>query len=247
MIQIILPISWSDLHLLLFSQIFTKFISNLSIPQNLPHIPPTIFQTQNDCILWPNLLLFYPTNMKRNRRTGNWSHIIISQEWISSRFHKHHCKIKLIVIWCYHERSHSNLKWNQISQLMIKDEMEDNLIFRYLNKERWMLIWEVVRDKSTISKLQHISFIHPIINWKEIMKFILLDLEHSLLLLLPTKTKQPPNVHFPNLKNSKPQDEEEPIHAKILEYHPINWSSNLSSRIDVGWIDFIFQFFQWSI
>ena len=34
---------------------------------------------------------------------------------------------------------------------------------------------------------------------------------------------------------------------KYQKYHPINWSSNLSSSFDVGWIDFIFQFSQWSI
>jgi len=149
-------------------------------------------------------------------------------------------------------------KWNQISQLMIKDEMKDNSIFRYLEKERWMLIWEVVREKSTISnsniphlfiqshpiinfshfeqdQLQHhdqskseISqvdwkhnikeFVHTIsiiINWKEIIKFILLYFGHSLLLLLPIKTKQPPIVHLPNLKNNKSQDEEECNHPKI--------------------------------
>ena len=31
-----------------------------------------------------------------------------------------------------------------------------------LNKERWMLIWEEIREKSTISKLQNFSFLHPI-------------------------------------------------------------------------------------
>jgi len=133
--------------------------------------------------------------------------------------------------------------------------MEDNLISDILIKERWTLIWEVVRERSTISKLQHFSFLHPIINfshsrqdqlqhhdqskseifqvyykpkikeffrsiskiinWKEIMKFILLYLEHSLLLLLPTKIKQPPIVHLPNLKDKQSQDEEESIHTKI--------------------------------
>jgi len=38
---------------------------------------------------------------------------------------------------------------------------------------------------------------------------------------------------------------------KYQKYHPINWSSNISIRgrslrIDVGWIDFLFQFSQWS-
>jgi len=47
------------------------------------------------------------------------------------------------------------------------------------------------------------------------MKFILLYLEHSLLLLLPIKTEQPPTVHLPNLKDSKSHDEEECIHPKI--------------------------------
>jgi len=66
------------------------------------------------------------------------------------------------------------------------------------------------------------------------MKFILHYLEHSLLLLLPIKTKQPPIVHLPILNNKKAQDEEECIHPKISKYHPINRSSNLISRIDVG-------------
>jgi len=144
--------------------------------------------------------------------------------------------------------------------LMIKDEMKDNSISDILNKERWMLIWKVVREKSTISKLQHFLFLHPISSnhqfltllarstlapclikirhisgwwWaqykgvsphylknhqlKEIMKFILQNLEHSLLLLLLTKTKQPPIVHLPNLKNLKSQHEEECFHAKISQ------------------------------
>ena len=46
------------------------------------------------------------------------------------------------------------------------------------------------------------------------MKFILLHLEHSLLLLLPTKTKQPPIVHLSNYKNKEPQDEEEFCYTK---------------------------------
>jgi len=41
------------------------------------------------------------------------------------------------------------------------------------------------------------------------MKLILLYLEHSLLLLLPTKIKQPPIVHLPNNENIESQDEEE--------------------------------------
>jgi len=47
------------------------------------------------------------------------------------------------------------------------------------------------------------------------MKFILHYLEHSLLLLLSIKTKQPPIAHLPNLKNKKSQYEEEFDHAKI--------------------------------
>ena len=46
-------------------------------------------------------------------------------------------------------------------------------------------------------------------------KIILLLLEHSLLLLLPIKTKQPPIVHLPNLKNYESQNEEEFDHTKI--------------------------------
>ena len=127
-----------------------------------------------------------------------------------------------------------------------------------MKKERWMLIWEVVREihhlkNSNIShffiqshpiinfslyqqyQLQHhdqskseisqvdckhnvkdfVPTISKIINWKEIMKFILLYLEYSLLLLLPIKTKQPPIVHLPNLKNNKSQDEEECLYSKI--------------------------------
>ena len=34
---------------------------------------------------------------------------------------------------------------------------------------------------------------------------------------------------------------------KYQKHHLINWSSNPISRIDVGWIDFLFQFSQWSI
>jgi len=48
------------------------------------------------------------------------------------------------------------------------------------------------------------------------MKFILQNLEHSLLLFLPIKTKQPPIVHdIPIYKNDQSQDEEESIHTKI--------------------------------
>jgi len=55
------------------------------------------------------------------------------------------------------------------------------------------------------------------------MKFILLYLEHSLLLLLPIKTKQPPIVHLPNLRDYQSQYEEESIYPKISKkYHPIN-------------------------
>jgi len=50
---------------------------------------------------------------------------------------------------------------------------------------------------------------------KEMMKFILLYFEHSLLLLLSIKIKQPPIVHLPNLKNYQSQDEEEFVHPKI--------------------------------
>jgi len=35
------------------------------------------------------------------------------------------------------------------------------------------------------------------------------------LLFLPIKTKQPPNVHPPNLKDIEAQDEEEFVHPKI--------------------------------
>jgi len=45
-----------------------KFISNLSILQNLSHNPPTIFQDQNDHFLLQYLLLFYPTIMKREMK-----------------------------------------------------------------------------------------------------------------------------------------------------------------------------------
>jgi len=49
------------------------------------------------------------------------------------------------------------------------------------------------------------------------MKFILQNLEHSLLLFLPIKTKQPPIVpRPPNLiDGQQPQDEEEFFYAKI--------------------------------
>jgi len=48
------------------------------------------------------------------------------------------------------------------------------------------------------------------------MKFILLYFENSLLLLLPTKTKQPPIVHLPNWIHSQiSQEEEEFVHPKI--------------------------------
>jgi len=62
------------------------------------------------------------------------------------------------------------------------------------------------------------EFVHPIsriINWKEIMNSILLEIEHSLLLLLSTKIKQPPIVHLPNLKDYQPQDEEEFDYSNI--------------------------------
>jgi len=54
------------------------------------------------------------------------------------------------------------------------------------------------------------------------MKFILLYFEHSLLLLLPIKTKQPPIVHLPKLKNYISQDEEESIHSKISKISSID-------------------------
>jgi len=57
---------------------------------------------------------------------------------------------------------------------------------------------------------------------EEIMKFILLQIEHPLLLLLPIKIKQPSIDHLSNLKNLKSQYEEELIHAKYQKYHPIN-------------------------
>jgi len=44
-----------------------KFISNLSILQNLSHNPPIIFQEQNNSILLPIQLLFYPTIMKEKK------------------------------------------------------------------------------------------------------------------------------------------------------------------------------------
>jgi len=47
------------------------------------------------------------------------------------------------------------------------------------------------------------------------MKFILLYFEHSLLLPLPIKTKQPPKVHLPISNNYESQDEEECFHPKI--------------------------------
>ena len=47
------------------------------------------------------------------------------------------------------------------------------------------------------------------------MKFILLYLEHSLLLLLPIKIKQPPIVHLPNLNDKQSQYEEEFFSTKI--------------------------------
>jgi len=49
------------------------------------------------------------------------------------------------------------------------------------------------------------------------MKFILLYLSHSLLLLLPIKTKQPPIVRLPNLKNYYSQNEEECIDPKNIK------------------------------
>ena len=107
--QTIVPISSSDLHLLLFSQKITKFISNLSVHQNLSHIPPIIFQDQNNPFLLHDLLLFYPTNMKRDGNNWNWSHFSISQEWISSSFHQHLCILNLIPKWCFNERSPSIL------------------------------------------------------------------------------------------------------------------------------------------
>jgi len=54
------------------------------------------------------------------------------------------------------------------------------------------------------------------------MKFILLYLENSLLLLLPTKIKQPPIVHLPIWRKNIPQNEEESFHPKYQKYHPIN-------------------------
>ena len=153
-----------------------------------------------------------------------------------------------------------NKKWNQISQLMIKDEMKDNSIFKYLWTkkdgywyERWLdqpsqnsnishffiqshpiinfshfeqyQLHHHDQSKSEISQVDHkytikkfFWTISKIINWKEIMKFILHHLEDSLLLLLPTKTKQPPIVHLPNLKNgTKSQDEEEFFHTKNIK------------------------------
>ena len=77
------------------------------------------------------------------------------------------------------------------------------------------------QSRSEISQVDHkntikefFQTISKIISWKEIIKFILLDLEHSLLLLLPIKTKQLPFVHLPNLKNKESQDEEESFHTK---------------------------------
>ena len=82
---------------------------------------------------------------------------------------------------------------------------------------------------------------------KDIMKFILLHFEHSLLLLLSIKIKQPPIVHLPNLNDYNHNMKRSSFTLKYQKYHPINWLSNPRSRIDVGWIDFIFQFSQWSI
>ena len=79
------------------------------------------------------------------------------------------------------------------------------------------------------------------------MKFILLDLEHSLLLLLPTRIKQPPIVHLANNKNNKSQNEEECIHTKISKISSNQLIIKPDLRIDVGCIDFIFQLSQWSI
>ena len=73
-------------------------------------------------------------------------------------------------------------------------------------------ISQVVYYKQNIREF--LPTISKIINWKEIMKFILLYLKHSLLLLLPIKAKQPPNARSPNYKN-KPQYKEECFQTKI--------------------------------
>jgi len=79
-----------------------------------------------------------------------------------------------------------------------------------------------VQSKSEISQVDcwyTIKEFYPpiskIINWKEIMKFILHWIEHLLLLLLPIKIKQPAIVHLPNLKNKESHNEEESFHSKI--------------------------------
>jgi len=136
-----------------------KFILNLSILQNLPHNHPILFQDQNTPFVLQYLLLFYPTSMKMNVKgigtIGNWSHLIICQEWISSSFHQHLCILNLIVRWCFKKRSSCALKLNEISQLMIKDEIR-SIIYERLKMMKW----------STITKISYL-FIqsHPIIKF----------------------------------------------------------------------------------
>ena len=76
---------------------------------------------------------------------------------------------------------------------------------------------------------------------KEIMKFILLCFEHSLLLLLPIKTKQPPIVHLPNLKNFQPQNEEEFVHTKISKISS-NQFDHQTSSLELMLDELIFSF-----
>jgi len=122
------------------------------------------------------------------------------------------------LIWEVVERNQQSQNSN-ISHLFIQSQP----IINFSQECQEDQLQHHVQSKFEISqvfywKLLIKELLHPIpkiINWKEIMKFILHHLEHSLLLLFLTKTKQPPIYHLPNLKNKKSQDEEEFFHTKI--------------------------------
>jgi len=133
-LQITPPISSPDLHLLLFhkyssnsSQTFQSFKISLIFLQHSFKIRIIPFSCIISCCFTLQI-------WKRNKRTGNWSHLIISQEWISSSFHQHLCNPNLILNWCLHERSPSILKMK--SNLTIDDKRWHRRysIFRYFEK-----------------------------------------------------------------------------------------------------------------
>ena len=119
------------------SQTFQSFKISLISLQHSFKIRITPFSCHTSCC-------FTLQTWKGNGRTGNWSHLFISQEWISSSFHQDFYNLNLIVIRCLHERSPSIL--NMKSNLTIDDKRwdEDNSISVIWTKkdgcwyERWI-------------------------------------------------------------------------------------------------------------